>query len=55
MTEFVGHAVHLLVLYAVGSHPERTDEVVVGAAIGRTVERVHHHHHHLILVAFRPW
>ena len=51
MAEFVGHAVHLRVLDAVGRHPEGTDVVVVGAAVGRAVKGVHHHDHHLILIS----
>ena len=51
VAEFVGQRVELLVLYAVGTHPQRPDEVVIGAAVGRAVERVVDHHHHLVTVA----
>ena len=53
VAQFVCHAVHLRVLDAVGGHPEGADEVIVGASIGGTVERVRHHDHHLVVVAFR--
>ena len=38
VSQLVGHAVHGLVLNTVGSHPQPTYEVVVGAAIGRAVK-----------------
>ena len=50
MAELVGKAVEFAVLNAVGSHPQCTDEVVVGATIGGAVEGIHDHDHHLILV-----
>ena len=51
VAQLMCHAVHLLVLNAVGSHPKRSNEIVVGATISCTVERVVHHHHHFVLVA----
>lgn len=53
MPQFVSHAVHGLVLYAVGRHPQATDEIVVGTTVGCAVERVHHHDHHLVAVGLR--
>lgn len=48
VAQLVGEAVELAVLYAVGGHPQRADEVVVGAAVGRALERVVEHDEHLV-------
>ena len=53
MAQFVGQTVQLTVLDAVGSHPESTYIVVVGAAVGCTLQRIHDHDHHLIMVGLR--
>ena len=50
MTELMGHGIHILILHTVWSHPEGSDHVVVGAAVGCAFERLVEHDHHTVSV-----